>query len=100
MLSRHPTPIPESCDVCAYAAKHQLDPESEHALTRLATMMMIQSLGESGGGPSRMQRLAMAAWDPGKGAIHELAPRHWHWALFFEPALQIVLVEEEPHEED
>ena len=91
MLSRHPSPQPDSCEVCKHASDHNLDSESEHALTRLATMMMVESLRESGG-TAQMQRLA-TSWDVGVGPVHLMDPRHWHWALFFESSLRIQLVE-------
>jgi len=94
VLERHPEPIPDACEVCRYAQQNNLDSESEHALTRLATMMIIGTLQEDDSHSARMQRLATEAWDVGRGPVHLLAPRNWHWALFFEPALRVVLTED------
>lgn len=91
VLARHSIPQPESCEVCRYSDDHETDHESEHALTRLATIMIVEALREAGGS-SHMQSLA-TSWDIGVGPVHVIEPRHWHWSLFFERSLRIQLVE-------
>ena len=92
MLERHPEPIPGICDVCRYAMDEGLDNESEHALTRLATLLLIHDLEEMGGGPLRLSGLAVSIFPPvDQGPQHPIAPRHWFWAIFHEPDVQLVL---------
>ena len=94
MLERHNPPEPDACDVCRYAIDNGVDVEHEHAMTRLAFMLLDEALAAMGGGPARLSGLAVSTFPPiDVGPIQRLEPRHYYWALFHSPTLQIVLKE-------
>lgn len=90
MLQRHNPAVPAVCEVCEFAVEHGLDVENEHALVRLATHILIGDLAAMDGGPAALQGLAVSTFPPvDRGPQHEIAPRHWYWALYFEPRLKV-----------
>ncbi len=92
MLERHNPPIPEACEVCRNALAVGLDVEYEHALVRLATQLMVDDLVEVNGGPVRFASIAVTSFPPvDRGPRHDFEARHWFWALYFEPAVGIVM---------
>lgn len=96
MLGFHEPPIPGTCEVCSFAIEHGLDPRYEHALTRLATLWLLQDLDDLAGQPARLSALAVRSAGVEPGPVHELDPRHWYWAMFYEPEIRISLAGEEP----
>lgn len=90
LLERHKEPIPETCDVCKYAVDSGGDLENEHALTRAATMILLDDLADLGR-PARMSSLAVTTFPAVGDVVHVIEPRHWHWAMLHEPDLQVVL---------
>jgi len=94
VLSRHPQPVPDVCDVCRYALDHHTDSETEHALARLATTIVIEALDDLDGGPAAFPGLVVFTFPPvDTGPIHRLEPRHYFWAVFHEPRIRLVLAE-------
>lgn len=94
MLERHNPPVPGSCEVCRSALATGLDVEYEHALVRLATNLLVSDLEDIGGGPATFASVAVSFFPPvDRGPIHAFQPRHWYWALFFEPRVGVVLRE-------
>ena len=92
MIARHPAPVPDACDVCTYALENGLSHESEHGITALATRILVSDLEDVGGGPSRLSRIAVGRFPPvDVGPQHIIEPRHWFWAIFYEPKIQLVL---------
>ena len=91
MLQRHDPPTPDACDVCKYALEHDRDSENEHALTRLATTLLVIDLQDADGGPVRLSGLSVATFGVEPGPVHHIEPRHWHWALLHEPDIRLVL---------
>ncbi|MSP22553.1 MAG: hypothetical protein EXR66_05995 [Dehalococcoidia bacterium] len=74
-----------------------LDVENEHALVRLATSLLVGNLADMGGGPTAFASVAVGFFPPvDRGPIHAFQPRHWYWALFFEPRVGVVLREGMP----
>ena len=60
---------------------------------RLATELLLDDLEELG--PARLASLAVAQFPPiDQGPQHRIEPRHWYWASFHEPAIQLSLREE------
>lgn len=97
MLERHNPPRPEFCEVCRNAIASGLDVENEHALVRLATDVLVGDLEDLGGGPATFASLAVGFFPPvDRGPIHAFQPRHWYWALFFEPRVGVMLRERSP----
>jgi hypothetical protein len=95
MLERHNPPQPDFCEVCRNALASGLDVENEHALVRLATQLMLGDLDELDGGPARFSSVAVSSFPPvDRGPRHYFEPRHWFWALYFEPAVGVVLRKE------
>lgn len=95
MLVRHVQPVPDICDVCKFAVTNNRDHENEHALVRLATELLIADLEEMGGGPARLAGLAVSRFPPvDHGPQHIIEPRHWYWAIFHEPGIQLTLAED------
>jgi hypothetical protein len=92
VLERHDPPSPDACDVCKYAVERGVDCEAEHALTRLATMLLIYDLQDASG-PTRLSGLAVGTFGVEPGPVHRVEPRHWYWALMHEPDIQLVLRE-------
>lgn len=76
--------------MCRYALDKDMDSENEHALARLATMILLQDLDDLDGGPARLSALASATFPAVGAVVHTIEPRHWYWAMFHEPDLQLV----------
>jgi hypothetical protein len=95
VLNRHPNPVPDVCDVCRYAVDHNTDAETEHALTRLATLVLSEGLSGVGGGPAALPGLVVFSFPPiDRGPVHRFEPRHYFWAMFHELDIQLVLRQE------
>lgn len=91
MLELHNPPVPAACDVCKYAVEHQIDPQYEHARTRLATLWLLQDLEDLSGEPARLSGLVIYSAGVAPGPVHELEPRHWFWAMFYESDIRLTL---------
>ncbi len=91
MIEFHSEPIVEICDVCKYASAHELDCGYEHARTNVATAWLIEDLSEADSLPLRSLAVSAAGVEP--GPVHELEPRHWFWAMWYEPNIRISLRE-------
>ena len=63
----------------------------EHARTRLATLWLLQDLKDMAGEPARLSSLAIRSAGVSPGPIHELEPRHWFWAMLYEPDIRLTL---------
>lgn len=97
MLERHNPPQPDSCEVCRNAVASGLDVEYEHALVRLATQLLLDDLQDMGGRPVRFSSVAVGSFPPvDRGPRHDFEPRHWFWALYFEPTVGVVMREGGP----
>lgn len=90
MIDYHGEPVPEICDVCKYAVEYELDCGYEHARTNVASMWLVQDL-EAAGESVRLAAVAVSAAGVEPGPVHRLEPRHWFWAMFFEPRIRISL---------
>ena len=90
MLEYHRSPQPENCDVCEYVLEHGLKVDDEHALVRLATTFLLEDL-EVDGGDLPLRSLAVRESGFAPGPVHELDPRHWYWAMFYEPRIRLIL---------
>ncbi len=91
MIEFHSEPIVGICDVCKYATTHDLDCGYEHARANVATAWLIQDLSEVESLPLRALAVSAAGVEP--GPVHDLEPRHWFWAMWFEPNVRISLRE-------
>lgn len=94
MLDYHREPIPDVCDVCRYAVEHSLDCGYEHARARLATLFLQQDL-EDLEGTTRLSSIAVSHTGFEPGPVHPLDPRHWFWAMFYEPQVRLSWREEQ-----
>jgi hypothetical protein len=90
VLEYHSDPVPDACDVCKYAVEHELDCGYEHARTNLARAWLVEDLAEAGESV-RLSSVAVSAAGVEPGPVHQLEPRHWFWAMFFEPEIRISL---------
>ncbi len=89
MLDYHRAPQPDTCDACEYAVTHDLDCAYEHALVRLATLSLLEDLGALAGETTRLDALAVRSSGVEPGPLHALDPRHWFWAMLYEPDIRI-----------
>jgi hypothetical protein len=96
MLEYHREPVPATCDVCRYAVDHRLDSPYEHALTRLATLSLVEDLTDLGAGTTRLSALAVSQSGVEPGPVHSFDPRHWFWAMFYEPRIRLSLERSRP----
>lgn len=93
MLAFHRDPLPTVCEACAYAVERNLDCAYEHARTRAATNFLLQDLEDLAGGSASLRGLAVSSTGVEPGPVHELDPRHWYWAIYFSPEVQLSLKE-------
>lgn len=91
MLERHNPPVPETCDVCRYAVNRKVDSDCEHARVRLATLWLVHDLEELEDQSARLSGLTIGTVGVEPGPVHELEPRHWYWALLYEPDFRVSL---------
>ncbi len=89
MIEFHAEPIVEACDVCRHAVAHELDCGYEHGRTNVATAWLIEDLSEAESLPLRSLAVSAAGIEP--GPVHHLEPRHWFWAMWYEPNIRISL---------
>ncbi len=95
MLERHDPPQPDACDLCRYALDHGTEAGDEHALARLAFLILEEALSQEPARRARLSGIALRRFPPvDRRPIHTLEPRHYFWALFFSPTFQIVLRED------
>jgi len=91
MLDYHVDAQPGMCDVCDYAAEHGLDLPYEHALVRIATLSLVEDLAQLHGGTTRLGAVALSHTGVEPGPVHEFDPRHWFWAMLYEPRIRLSL---------
>lgn len=89
MLDYHREPRAGECDVCDYAIEHRLDLPYEHARVRLATVFLQQDLEEIDPGTTKLSSLAVSRSGLEPGPVHDLDPRHWFWAIYYEPHIRL-----------
>jgi len=53
-------------------------------------MILVADLTDLGQ-PARMSALATTTFPPVGDVYHTIEPRHWHWALVYEPDLVVGL---------
>jgi hypothetical protein len=87
VLAYHVQPEPDVCEVCKYAVEQNLDVAYQHALVRLATVLLLGDLGDIEGDTARFSSLVVSRVGEEPGPVHYLEPYHWYWALFFEPEI-------------
>ena len=60
-------------------------------MTNLATHLLLEALDTVDGGPAALPGLVTETFPPhDEGPQYELRPRHYYWAMFHEPTLQLV----------
>lgn len=89
MLDYHREPRAGECDVCDYSLEQGLDVAYEHARARLATLFLRQDLEEIAPATTRLSSLAVSGSGPEPGPVHDFEPRHWFWAIFYEPLIRL-----------
>jgi hypothetical protein len=68
-------------------------------LTNLATVILMEALGtvngRPAGRPASLPGLVTETFPPiDEGPQHTLRPRHYYWAMFHEPTLKLIRLEE------
>ncbi|MGE0134397.1 MAG: hypothetical protein AB7L91_03650 [Dehalococcoidia bacterium] len=91
MLDYHIETDADVCDVCRYALDHDFDLPYEHALVRIATLSMVEDLAQLDGRTTRVGAVAVSHAGLEPGPVHEFDPRHWFWAMFYEPRIRVSL---------
>jgi hypothetical protein len=92
VLEYHVQPQPDTCDVCKYAVEYDSDCAYEHARARVATAFLLEDLQElAPGETTKLDSVAVVSTGVEPGPVHALDPRHWFWAMYYEPVIRLSL---------